>query len=107
MRGEASGGARRRWRLYVALGVVAFALLWVWVGAKVNSAGQAGFDGKEALESAQKAIAAGDVDKADAALDQAEEAFERAQSEVHSLGPFRSVARQVPLVGAGLFIRPR
>jgi hypothetical protein len=74
-----------------------FALLWIWTAAKVNAAGQAGFDGKEALESAETAIAKGDVHKADKALDDAEASFTKARSEVRSLGPLRAVARQVPL----------
>src|SRR3954452_11448051 len=94
--GRAAGG-RRRWRWFALSGLVLFALISIWTAAKVNAAGQAGYDGKEALESAESAIAKGDVHKADKALDDAEASFTKARSEVHSLGPIRAVARQVPL----------
>jgi hypothetical protein len=83
--------------VFAGLGALAL-VLTAWVALKVNTAGQAGYDGKEALESAESSIAKGNIDEADAALDQAERSFAKARSEVRSLGPFRAVARQVPLV---------
>ena len=71
-----AGRRIHRWRWVAgAVGLVALGL-FVWVALTIRSAGQAGYDGKEALESAESAIAAGDVEQADAALDDAEASFQ-------------------------------
>ena len=79
MRWRPAGGTKLR-RIVIGVGLAALALVVIWAGLKINSAGRAGYDGKQALESAEAAIAEGDVDAADAALDEAEEAFSRARS---------------------------
>jgi len=45
-----AGGATRRWRWVLAAVVLVALGMFVWVALTVRSAGQAGYEGKEALE---------------------------------------------------------